>query len=71
MLFDLACYPAERVNLAGSPEHAPIRAESAERLARWMRDTDDPLLAGYVPKTAGARVNLKWALHPNEQEFEV
>jgi len=70
MLFDLACDPAERVNLAGCPEHAAIRAELAERLARWMRDTDDPLLAGYAPKPAGARVNLKWALHPNEQEFE-
>ena len=53
MLFDLACDPAERVNLAGSPEHTAIRAELAERLARWMRDTDDPLLAGYVPKPAG------------------
>ncbi len=30
----------------------------------------DPLLAGYVPKPAGARVNFKWALHPNEWEFE-
>ena len=70
MLFDLACDPAERINLAGSPEHAAIRADLAERLARWMHDTDDPLLAGYVPKPAGARVNLKWALHPNEQEFE-
>lgn len=71
MLFDLACDPAERINLAGSPEHAAIRAALAERLARWMRDTDDPLLAGYVPKPKGARVNLKGALHPNEQEFEV
>ncbi|MDQ1301699.1 MAG: N-sulfoglucosamine sulfohydrolase [Chloroflexota bacterium] len=70
MLFDLACDPAERINLAGSPDHAAIRAELAERLARWMRDTDDPLSAGYVLKPAGARVNLKWALHPNEQEFE-
>ena len=70
MLFDLVCDPTERVNLAGSPDHAAIRAELTERLACWMRDTGDPLLAGYVPKPVGARVNLKWALHPNEQEFE-
>jgi arylsulfatase A-like enzyme len=70
MLFDLACDPAERVNLAGSPEHAAVRADLAGRLVRWMHDTADPLLRGYVPKPASARVNLKWALHPNEQEFE-
>lgn len=71
MLFDLVFDPAERINLAGSPDHAAIRAEMAARLESWMRATEDPLLAGYVPKPAGARVNLKWALHPNEQEFEV
>ncbi len=70
MLFDLVFDPAERHNLASSPAHAAIRAELANRLAQWMRDTADPLLAGYVPKPAGARVNFKWALHPNEQEFE-
>jgi N-sulfoglucosamine sulfohydrolase len=70
MLFDLVFDPCERNNLAQSPDHAAIREELAGRLAGWMHDTADPLLAGYVPKPQGARVNLKWALHPNEQEFE-
>lgn len=70
MLFDLAFDPAERNNLADQPACAETKAGLASRLARWMEDTHDPLLAGRVPKPAGARVNLKWALHPNEQEFE-
>jgi len=70
MLFDLVFDPAERNNLAGCAEYAVVQADLAGRLERWMRETDDPLLQGYVPKPPGARVNLKGALHPNEQEFE-
>ncbi len=72
MLFDLCYDPNERHNLAGQPDasRAGVQQDLATRLAQWMHDTDDPLLAGYVPPPAGARVNLKWALHPNEQEFE-
>ena len=70
MLFDLVFDPAERNNLAGRAEYAAVQADLAGRLERWMRETDDPLLRGYVPRPPGARVNLKWALHPNEQEFE-
>ncbi|MCU0500359.1 MAG: sulfatase [Anaerolineae bacterium] len=70
MLFDLVFDPAERTNLAGRPEFAAVQSDLAGRLERWMRETGDPLLQGYVPKPPGARVNLKWALHPNEQEFE-
>ena len=70
MLFDLVFDPAERNNLAGRAEYAGVQTDLAGRLERWMRETDDPLLRGHVPKPQGARVNLKWALHPNEQEFE-
>ena len=70
MLFDLVFDPAERNNLAGRAEYAAVQADLAGRLERWMRETDDPLLRGYMPRPAGARVNLKWALHPNDQEFE-
>jgi N-sulfoglucosamine sulfohydrolase len=70
MLFDLIFDPAERNNLAGQAEYAAVQADLAGRLERWMSETDDPLLRGAVPKPQGARVNLKWALQPNEQEFE-
>jgi N-sulfoglucosamine sulfohydrolase len=70
MLFDLVFDPAERNNLAGCAEYATVQTDLAGRLERWMRETDDPLLRGRVPKPQGARVNLKWTVHPNEQEFE-
>ncbi|MBM4460235.1 MAG: sulfatase [Chloroflexi bacterium] len=70
MLFDLVFDPSERDNLAGRPEFASEQRDLAARLERWMQETNDPLLRGYAPKPAVARVNLKTALHPNEQEFE-
>jgi arylsulfatase A-like enzyme len=70
MLFDLVFDPAERDNLAGRAESAAVQADLAGRLERWMRETDDPLLRGTVPRPQGARVNLRGALHPNDQEFE-
>ncbi len=70
MLFDLCCDPSERNNLVGRSDYAELQQDLAARLAQWMRETDDPLLAGYVPRPNGARVNLKWGLHPNELEFE-
>ncbi|WP_168120151.1 sulfatase [Paenibacillus sp. HB172176] len=57
MLFDLYLDPVERVNLAGRAEYAEIRQSLQVRLTSWMQRTDDPLLAGHVPKPAGARIN--------------
>ena len=36
------------------------------RLDRWVRATDDPLLAGYVPAPRGARVNDVDGVSPGE-----
>lgn len=44
-LYDLACDPHETCNLAKEEAHAAVLAEMRERLARWRRDTDDPLLS--------------------------
>jgi hypothetical protein len=56
-LYDLAFDPYEANNLAESPDHAIILADLRVQLNEWMRSTDDPLLAGYVPAPAGVVVN--------------
>ena len=66
-LYDLAFDPQEAVNLAGRPEAAPVLAEMRLRLDRWMRDTQDPLLAGSVPAPAGAQVNDSDGASPRDQ----
>jgi arylsulfatase A-like enzyme len=52
-LHDLMFDPHERRNLADHPTAATIRADLAQRLDRWMVETDDPLLLGPVPPPAG------------------
>ena len=54
MLFDLAHDPLERINLAYDLAQASVRASLRDRLERWMRANDDPLLAGQVAAPAGA-----------------
>ncbi|HKC19582.1 MAG TPA: sulfatase [Candidatus Dormibacteraeota bacterium] len=48
-LYDLDGDPLEMTNLAGRPEVAMEEKELSERLWRWMRDTNDPLLEGPIP----------------------
>ncbi len=56
-LYDLAEDPDETRNLAGSPAHAAVLEDMRARLNRWMKRTEDPLLAGPVPAPAGAIVD--------------
>ncbi|MEQ4209460.1 sulfatase [Actinopolymorpha sp. B9G3] len=52
-LHDLMFDPHEVRNLADCPTAASVRADLAERLERWMLETDDPLLLGPVPPPEG------------------
>jgi arylsulfatase A-like enzyme len=57
-LYDLAFDPNEAENLVEDPAHAAILDELRSRLLEWMRDTEDPLLAGHVDPPAGVEINL-------------
>ncbi len=50
-LYDLEADPWEYSNLAGSASHAEVLVDLRERVANWMDESDDPLLAGDVPPT--------------------
>ena len=65
-LYDLVFDPNEAHNLAGSDQPQAKRALSdlRKRLKKWMRDTDDPLLAGPVPMPPGAILNDADGLSP-------
>jgi hypothetical protein len=74
-LYDLVGDPNESCNRVGDPR-VPLSADSAtaaalaemrERLARFMRDTADPLLRGPVPAPPGAQVNDPAGLSPRER----
>ena len=65
-LYDLVFDPNEACNLAGDPAAAEALGEMRGRLDRWMRQTDDPLLAGPVPPPPGARFNDPDGLSPGE-----
>jgi len=69
-LFDLYFDPAERENLAERPEYAELMKDLSARLEKWMKDTDDPLLKGYVPKPQGAIANIKYGYEPGDKEYE-
>jgi arylsulfatase A-like enzyme len=74
-LYDLAYDPNETHNLvyrvAGNPALGEALAEMRERLERWMRDTDDPLLNGPVPAPSGSQVNDADGISPREPPHTV
>ena len=65
-LYDLLFDPNEAHNLVEDPAYAPVLAELRGRLEQWMRDTDDPLLAGRVDPPPGVDINLPDQLSATE-----
>jgi N-sulfoglucosamine sulfohydrolase len=56
-LYDLVFDPNEANNLIDVPAQAALAAELRARLQTWMRDTEDPLLAGHVDPPPGVEIN--------------
>jgi len=65
-LYDLVFDPAETNNGAGDPRYASALDEMRARLARWMRETGDPLLAGGIPLPETAVLNDPDGASPKE-----
>jgi arylsulfatase A-like enzyme len=56
-LYDLVFDPNEAHNLAPDPAYSDVLADLRRRLETWMRETDDPLLAGHVDPPQGVDIN--------------
>jgi N-sulfoglucosamine sulfohydrolase len=70
-LYDLVFDPNEANNLAEDPAYAAVLADLRARLERWMRDTDDPLLAGHVDPPPGVEINLPDQLSASEPTIRI
>jgi arylsulfatase A-like enzyme len=65
-LHDLLFDPGEAANVAGEPAYEADRAELAERLERWMRETADPLLHGDVEPPPGTEITDPDQISPSD-----
>lgn len=65
-LYDLTVDPQERRNVASEARYAEVLTEMRDRLERWMRRTNDPILEGPIPLPPGGRANPMHGLSPNE-----
>lgn len=70
-LYDLMFDANETHNLAEDAGHSGVLSEMRGRLDGWMRETDDPLLAGPVPAPNGSKVNDPDGLSPDEPTLDV
>ena len=57
-LYDLVFDPHEERNLVDDPRAAEPLTQMRQRLERWMKETEDPLLEGTVTAPEGCEFNL-------------
>ncbi len=66
-LFDLMLDPNEADNRVNDSACLTVLKDMRERLSQWMKNTNDPLLAGPIRPPDGAMVNNPNALSPREE----
>ena len=69
LLFDLYFDPAEKNNLLYHEKYRNILGDLSDRMENWMRATGDPLLDGKIKIPAGAKVNRRDSIHPQDNDF--
>jgi N-sulfoglucosamine sulfohydrolase len=70
-LYDLVFDPNEANNVLEDPAYAGVLVDLRGRLEGWMRDTDDPLLAGHVDPPPGVDINLPDQLSATEPTIHI
>ncbi len=70
-LYDLVFDPNEANNVLEDPAYAAVLADLRARLEAWMRDTEDPLLAGHVDPPPGVDINLPDQLSATEPTIHI
>ncbi|MFC1715899.1 sulfatase [Candidatus Poribacteria bacterium] len=65
-LYDLIFDPNEAHNLADDTSNIAALEEMRQRLERWMKNTEDPLLNGPVPAPSGSKINDPDGISPGE-----
>ncbi|HTA33537.1 MAG TPA: sulfatase [Solirubrobacteraceae bacterium] len=70
-LYDLVFDPNEANNVLDDPAYATVLADLRGRLEGWMRDTDDPLLAGHVDPPPGVDINLPDQLSASDPTIHI
>ncbi len=66
MLFDNLLDPMQRENVSGLLRVTEVETELHDRLARWMVETNDPLVSGHVDLPPGALVNRSSDRSPDD-----
>ncbi len=68
MLYDLYFDPDQQNNLIGTPGMDQAAQELRQSLARWMKETDDPLCDGAAPQIEGIKVTNPDAFLADKQQ---
>jgi len=68
-LYNLIFDPNEANNLARKAGYKSVLCEMRGKLMRWMKQTEDPLLEGFIRAPKGAEVNDVNGISPLEKTF--